>query len=310
MKALPSLRQLRHLVAVAEHRHFGRAARACLVTQSAMSASIKELELLLDACLIERTKRSVMATSLGRDMVARARLILRDVDDLVDAAGGGGEPLSGALRLGVIPTIGPFLLPRALPALRGAHPDLSLYLREDQTAALLDRLARGDLDALLLAFPYGCGKVETMIFADDPFLVAMPLGHPLAARKHVDQRALAGETLLLLEEGHCLRDQALAACDLEDADRAGAFQATSLHTLVQMVDNGLGLTLLPKMAVDAGITRGTRVTVRSLAGSVSREIGLVWRSSSSRGDEFALLGGFFRNELGTPITGFRKANRR
>ena len=304
MKPQPSLRHLRHLVALAEHRHFGRAAAACLVTQSALSASLKALEAVLDASLIERSKRSVMVTPLGRDMVARASLILRHVDDLVDAAGG-VEPLCGELRLGVIPTIGPFLLPRVLPALRDAHPELSLYLREDQTAALLDRLASGDLDAMLLAFPYPCGKVETMIFADDPFLVAMPLGHPLAAHERIDQRALADETLLLLEDGHCLRDQAIAACNLEGAEKAGAFQATSLHTLVQMVDNRLGLTLLPKMAVDAGITRGTRVTVRSLAGSVSREIGLVWRGSSSRGPEFALLGGFFRDELGTPITGVK-----
>ena len=306
MKPQPTLRQLRHLVAVAEQRHFGRAARTCLVTQSALSASIKELELLLDAALIERSKRLVMATPLGRELVARARLILRHVDDLVDAAGGGGEPLSGTLRLGVIPTIGPFLLPRVLPALRDAHPRLALYLREDQTAALLDRLEAGDLDALLLAFPYDAGKAKTMIFADDPFLLAMPLDHPLAARERIDRRALADETLLMLEEGHCLRGQTIAACDLESASRADVFQATSLHTLVQMVDNGLGLTLLPKMALDAGIIRGTRLTVRPLAASASRRIGLAWRGTSARAAEFSLLGGFFRDELGTPITGAAK----
>jgi LysR family hydrogen peroxide-inducible transcriptional activator len=306
MKPQPSLRQLRHLVALAEHCHFGRAAAACLVTQSALSASLAALEALLDAALIERTKRSVLVTPLGRDMVARAALILSDVDDLVDAAGSSGEPLKGTLRLGVIPTIGPFLLPRVLPALRDAHPDLALYLREDQTAALLDRLAGGDLDLVLLAFPYGAAKIESMIFADDPFLLALPLGHPLAARDAIDQRALAPETLLLLEEGHCLRDQALGACKRDGAEMAGAFQATSLHTLVQMVDNGLGLTLLPKMAVDAGIIRGTRVTVRSLAGSPSRRIGLAWRATSSRAREFALLGAFFRDELATPVTGLQK----
>jgi LysR family hydrogen peroxide-inducible transcriptional activator len=309
MKPQPSLRQLRHLVALVEHRHFGRAAAACLVTQSALSASLKELESVLDTSLIERTKRSVVVTPLGRDLVARARLILSDLDDLVDAAGSGGEPLSGAIRLGVIPTIGPFLLPRVLPTLRDTHPDLALYLREDQTAALLDRLAGGDLDVLLLAFPYPPAKIESMIFADDPFLLAMPLGHPLAARDTIDQHSLAQETLLMLEEGHCLRDQTLGACNLEAAEQAGAFQATSLHTLVQMVDNGLGLTLLPKMAVDAGIIRGTRVTVRSLAGSPSRQIGLAWRATSSRTQEFALLGEFFRDELGTPLTGLSKPER-
>ena len=290
-------------MALAEHRHFGRAAAACLITQSALSASLKELESLLDAALIERTKRSVMVTPLGADAVARARAILRHVDDLVEAAGRGGAPLSGTLRLGVISTIGPFLLPRVLPAIRRAHPDLALYLREDQTAALLDRLAKGDLDVLLLAYPYDHPKVEHMIFAVDPFLVAMPLDHPLGLREHIDQRALGAETLLLLEDGHCLRDQALAACDLQEADRGGGFQATSLHTLVQMVEGGLGLTLLPKMAVDAGIIRGTRLTVRPLVGSKSRNIGLAWRESSSRAAEFALLAAFFRDELGTPISG-------
>ena len=304
MKPQPSLRQLRHLVALAEHSHFGRGAAACLVTQSALSASLKELESLLDASLIERTKRSVMVTPLGCDMVARAREILSHVDDLVDAAGG-VEPLCGELRLGVIPTIGPFLLPRVLPALRDAHPELSLYLREDQTAALLDRLVRGDLDAVLMAYPYDHARLDHMIFADDPFLVAMPLDHPLAAHERIEQRALGAETLLLLEEGHCLRDHALAACDWQGAEREAAFQATSLHTLVQMVDNRLGLTLLPKLAVDGGITRGTRLTLRPLAGSVSRQIGLAWRVSSSRGVEFALLGGFFRDELGAPITGVK-----
>ncbi len=302
MKPAPTIRQLRHLVAVADRRHFGRAAQACFVTQSTLSASIKELETVLGATLIERTKRSVMVTPLGREVVARARAVLREVEDLVDAVGAAGEPLSGPLRLGVIPTIGPFLLPRVLPALREAHPALRLYLREEQTAPLLERLAAGDLDVLLLAFPYRSGKVATFIFADDPFWVAFPREHAFAGRERIEPADLAGETLLLLEEGHCLRDHALNVCELDGAERAGEFQATSLATLVQMVDNGLGLTLLPKMAIDAGITRGTKLAVRPLAAeAVSRQIGLAWRKSSSREREFTLLGGFFRDELATPI---------
>ncbi len=302
MKAIPSTRQLRYLVAVAERRHFGRAAEACFVTQSTLSASIKELETLLGASLIERTKRSVMPTPLGRDIVARARAILRDLGDLVEAAGGSGEPLAGPLRLGVIPTIGPYLLPRALPALRAAYPALRLYLREEQTAPLLERLAAGDLDVLLLAFPYRSGKVATFVFADDPFWVAFPRDHAFSERERIEPADLAGETLLLLEEGHCLRDHALSVCERDGAERAGEFQATSLATLVQMVDNGLGLTLLPKMAIDAGATRGTGLAVRPLAAeAVSRQIGLAWRKSSSRAPEFALLGGFFRDELATPL---------
>ena len=186
--------------------------------------------------------------------------------------------------------------------MREAHPALRLYLREEQTAALLERLAAGDLDLLLLAFPYRSDKVETFIFADDPFWVAFPRGHRFREREQVGRAELGGENLLLLEEGHCLRDHALSACDLEGAERSDEFQATSLQTLVQMVDNGLGLTLLPKMAVDAGITRGTKVSVRPLAArTASRQIGLAWRKSSSRAQEFALLGAYFRDELATPI---------
>ena len=302
LKALPTIRQLRYLVALAEHRHFGRAAQASFITQSTLSASIKQLEDLLGATLVERTKRRVLVTPLGAAVATRARAVLRDVEDLVDAVGATGEPLSGALRLGVIPTIGPFLLPRVLPALRAAHPALALYLREDQTAALLDRLAAGDLDAVLLAFPWRDGRVETRVFADDPFWVAFPRDHRFAAREHIDQAALAGETLLLLEEGHCLRDHALDACGLDAGALAGGFRATSLATLVQMVDNGLGLTLLPKMAVDAGVVRGTRVAVRPLAGAAAaRRIGLAWRRSSYRVADFTRLGDFFRDELATPL---------
>jgi LysR family hydrogen peroxide-inducible transcriptional activator len=304
MKALPTLKQLRHLVAVAEHGHFGRAAQSCFVTQSTLSASIKELETALGAILIERTKRTVRLTPLGEEVIARARDVLREVEDIVDLVAAAGEPLTGILRLGVIPTVGPYLVPRVMPSLREAHPALKLYLREDQTARLLERLAAGDLDVVLLALPYHAEGVETLVIGDDPFFVACPRGHPLSTRERIAPDDLVGQDLLLLEEGHCLRDHALSACQLEPGEaRKDGFQATSLHTLVQMVDSGLGLTLLPKMAVSSGVLQGTRIVVRPMEGrGISRRIGLAWRRSSTRKHEFALLGASLRDQLETSVS--------
>jgi LysR family hydrogen peroxide-inducible transcriptional activator len=286
---LPTLRQLRYLVALDEHRHFGRAAEACLATQSTLSAGLQELETLLGVPLFERTKRRVMPTPLGVEIVARAREVLRGAEDIAGLAHASRRPLSGPLRLGVIPTIGPYLLPRVLPGLRAAHPGLRLYLREDLTARLLERLANGDLDAVLIALPYSA-EVETLALFDDPFLLACPPGHPLAARPELSSADLAGAELLLLEEGHCLRDHALTACHLPAPARGEGVLATSLPTLVQMAANGLGITLLSKMAIDAGVLAGTDLVTRTLADAPSRSIGLAWRASSPRKEEFRLLG--------------------
>jgi LysR family hydrogen peroxide-inducible transcriptional activator len=235
-------------------------------------------------------------------VVARARAVLTDVDEIVDLVTASGDPLTGSLRLGVIPTIGPFLLPRVLPALRRAYPRLRLYLREDRSARLIDGLAGGDLDLLLLAFPYPAEGFETYLFAEDPFWIAFPKGHRYAGEERVAGTGLEDETVLLLEEGHCLRGHAISACGRAGEIPATEFQASSLHTLVQMVDNGLGLTVLPKMAIDAGIAKATGVQMRPLEGKgTSRQIGFVWRTSSPRREEFALLAGFFRDELGTPL---------
>ncbi len=304
-RPLPSLKQLRHLVAVADQGHFGRAAAACFITQSSLSASIKELETLFGRVLIERTRRSVMLTPLGAETVARARRVLTEVEEIVDLVTASGDPLSGPLRLGVIPTIGPFLLPRVLPAIRRAYPGLKLYLREETSARLMEGLARGDLDLVLLAFPYPTQGFETTLFADDPFWVAFPQGHWCAGKERLTGADLHGEALLLLEEGHCLRGHALAACRLTDDESAVEFQASSLHTLVQMVVNGLGLTLIPKMAIDAGITKATRVQTRPLDAE-ARQIGLAWRPSSPRKEDFARLAAFFRDELATPLPPARK----
>jgi LysR family hydrogen peroxide-inducible transcriptional activator len=300
----PTLRQLRHFLSLAEHCHFSRAAEACLVTQSSLSASIKELETILGATLFERTKRTVMVTPLGRQMVGLAREVVARLDDLTDLAGAAGAPLAGDLRMGVIPTIGPFLLPRVLPGLRDAYPDLRLYLREEQTGSVLRQLADGALDLVLMALPYKAEKVETFAVADDSFLAVFPRGHGMGAFETMTPARLDRDALLVLEEGNCLTDQILAMGKFGERARAGRFQATSLHTLVQMVDNGLGVTVLPKMSIDAGILRGLKLDFRPFSSpKASRRIVLAWRKSTRRGDEFRMLGEFLRDELGTPVRG-------
>ncbi|MBT4934416.1 MAG: hydrogen peroxide-inducible genes activator [Rhodospirillaceae bacterium] len=310
-RRLPTLTQLRHLIAVSEHGHFGRAAEACFITQSSLSASIRELETTLGETLIERTRRSVMMTVLGLETVNRAKNVIRDVEDIADLVSAAGAPLSGSLRLGIIPTIAPFLLPRVLPTLRAAYPELKLYLSEKQSAPLLDDLAAGNLDLLLLAFPYPCEKLKTFVFADDPFWVASPKGHLPIKKERLTRHDIAAENLLLLGEGHCLRDHALSACGLAKQHQGAEFQATSLQTLVQMVEGGLGVTLLPKMAIDAGIARSTGIQLRPIDGeSLGRQIGFAWRPSSPREDEFKLLAAYFRDELATPLSPGKKAKLR
>ena len=291
MVNLPSFRQLEHLVLLADHGHFGHAAKNGHVTQSTLSASIKELENVLQASLVDRTKRRVALTPLGLEIVERARRILNEGKDLVEAARAGSEPLSGTLRMGVIATVGPFLLPEVLPRLRRAYPALKLYLVEDLTARLVDELRAGRLDIVLLALPHEDGRdLETRGLFQDSFKFAVPKGHALAAGKSVDIEQVNPEELLLLKEGHCLREHALAACRLADQRKVGPVEATSLHTLVQMVDNGLGITLLPQLAIDGGILEGTAIEVLPTTGQPpSREIGLVWRRGTGRQREFELL---------------------
>jgi len=288
MIALPTLRQLRHLAALAEHRHFGRAAQACSVTQSTLSASVAELEALLAVPLVDRTTRKLVLTPMGETVVERARAILDATESLVREAAKAKEPLSGPLRLGVIPTIGPFLLPRILPRLRRAFPKLKLYLTEDLTDRLLDGLQTGRLDTVLLALPYDSGGIDTAVLWDDPFsLVYRPPAEGDPSPTLADR--LDPSTLLLLRDGHCLKNHALAACRTDAPRPLDAFEATSLHTLVQMVDNGLGTTLLPQLAIDAGILKGTSLMATPLAAAPPRQIALAWRKGSGRSTEFRLL---------------------
>ncbi len=294
MNRLPTLRQLQHFIAVSEHLHFGKAAAAVGATQSTLSASLKELEAILGAPLVDRTKRSVVLTPLGSDIAGRARQLLSEAEDLAQTARAVRAPLSGAIRLGIIPTIGPFVLPYALPSLRRRYPSLQLYLVEDLTERLVTSLRDGALDLALIALPFDTPGLETFVLKDDPFVFTAPKDHKLMSASEVSGGDVQGEKLILLRDGHCLRDHALSACGVRAARHGDGFEATSLMTLVQMVDNGLGVTLLPKMAVDRGILKGTGLASRPLsADAPTREIALVWRKGTLRRQEFELLG----NEL-------------
>jgi LysR family hydrogen peroxide-inducible transcriptional activator len=298
MTYLPSMQQLRFLTALAEHGHFGRAAGACAVTQSTLSAGIQELESRLGATLVERGRRRLLLTPAGEEVLTRARRLLRDAADLVEAAQGARVPLAGPLRLGVIPTIGPYLVPEIVKGLAARFPALRLYLREEQTAALLERLGAGQIDLALIALPYDTDAFETMVLGEDEILAALPRAHPLARLERVDRDGLAGENLLLMEDGHCLRSHALEACRLVGPVRNEVFQGTSLRTVVQMAENGLGLTLVPRMAVAAELGDGSRLVARPLEpGHPSRRIALAWRPTSPRKDEFRAFGEYVRSAL-------------
>lgn len=292
---LPTLKQLQYLVALKEHGHFGRAADACFVTQSTLSAGLRELESLIGVTLVERTRRVVRFTALGDRIVAKARRVLREAEELSDLARAAGKPLAGELRMSVIPTIAPFLLPRVLPRLRGDWPELKLYLREEPSAAACDSLAHGHADCVLLALPYACGDVESEVLFEDPLLVAFPGAEAVGMGPTVDPQVIDEDRLLLLEDGHCLKDHALAACNRPELRAGATMLGTSLHTLVQMVDNGLGLTMLPQMAISAGILDHTSITAKPLdSDHPSRKIALAWRRGSPREKEFRLLADVLR----------------
>jgi LysR family hydrogen peroxide-inducible transcriptional activator len=286
----PTLRQLEYIVAVADERHFGRAAEACFVTQPGLSAQVRELESLLDLQIFERDSRRVLVTPAGEELVERARRILVEVDELVEAARLAQRPLSGTLRLGVIPTVGPYLLPRAVPKLRRKHRRLRLLLREDHTARIVAELEAGRLDVLLLALEAELGNPHTLPLFRDDFLAVMPADHRLARKKSLRLEDLDGEQVLLLEDGHCLRDQALAVCSAQGASELGDFRATSLSTLTQMIAGGNLMTLLPELAIDVEMRGRRDLVVRPFRSPAPhRTIGLAWRPSSPRQEEFRTL---------------------
>lgn len=285
---LPTLRQLQYLVALHDHGHFGRAATSCFITQSTLSASLKELETLLGAVLVERSRRVVRFTPLGSRIVTKARLVLRSAEELADLALAEREPLTGDLRMSVIPTIAPFLLPPLLPRLRAAYPLLRLFLREEPSAAACDHLHRGIVDCVLLAMPFECGDIAHETLFEDALLLAAPRGEFAGGTVRPDE--ITGDRMLLLEDGHCLRDHALAACQRPELRASAMMIGTSLHTLVQMVDNRLGVTLVPQMAVASGLLEGTSVELHPLRSDhAHRDIALIWRQGSPRETEFRLL---------------------
>jgi len=292
---LPTLKQLRYFVALCEHQHFGHAARACFVSQSAFSVAIRDLESLLETNLVDRTNKSVTITAHGLEVANKARLCLREAEELVELAQGDHAPLSGKLRLGVIPTIAPFLLPRLLPELRKAYPQLQLYLHEDQTQRLYQKLMAGEMDVLLIALPYELAQTEQLSLFKDLFRLAARKGSKLVDPENYLPSKLAPESILLLEDGHCLRDHAISACRLRKPEQVSRFSASSPLTLVEMVDADLGITFLPEMAEGSPLLKSTRIKTWPLNDRSYREIGLVWRQGSTRSEEFSLLGEFIKS---------------
>lgn len=290
---LPTLRQLTYLLALQEHGHFGRAATACSVTQSTLSSALVELELTLGTQLVERSKRSLRFTDVGLAVAARARDVIRSVEDLCETSQGAHDPLVGSLRMAAIPTIAPFLLPRIVTAVRARWPRLRLFVREMLTGAACEALQRNAVDCVLLALPAECGDVAVCEVMADQLLIAarMEGGAPLA---DISELIADPSRLLLLDEGHCLRDQALAACNLSTVSPESPLVASTLQTLVQMVDAGLGVTFVPQMAVAAGILDGTRVTSGAFRLGAERRIALVWRKRSPRTSDLQLLGATIR----------------
>jgi LysR family transcriptional regulator, hydrogen peroxide-inducible genes activator len=296
-----TLRQLRYLGALAEHRHFGRAAEACAVTQPALSMQIRDLEKELGADLVERRQGDVALTALGLEVAQRAERVVTAARDLVDFARHRGRVLTGRLQLGVIPTLAPYVLPKILPKLQRRYPDLQVELRETQTRALLDELTRGTLDVVMLALPASDPEIETLPLFDDQFVLAVPATDARPETARVRAETIEQQRLILLEEGHCLRDQALSYCATSRGDASPGVTglgATSLATVMQMVANGYGITLLPRVAVDVEL-RDERVKLLRFADPApGRTIGLAWRPTSPRKADFIALGEVIVETLG------------
>ena len=294
MKYLPSIKQLQYLTALAETEHFSKAAQLCNVTQSTLSAGIKELETVFGITLAERTKRSVIMTPIGREIAERAAKIIRDAQDMMALSAASDGPLTGRLQMGVIPTIAPYLLPKLLPALRQNYPRLDLTLRETQTAVLVDEVLSGRLDVALLALPASDNRLVEQPLFEDPFVLVIPASHPLVKQKQIDAKTLNQENLLLLEEGHCFRDQAIEFCSTSglpgDMSQFSTLGATSLATIAQMVSADFGITLLPQMAIEQETTHNKKLAVRPFTPpQPSRTIGLIWRKNSPRLEDFKAL---------------------
>lgn len=294
MPRLPTVKQLRYFVALEGSGHFGRAADASAVSQSAFSVAIRELETTLDANLVDRTTKRVAITPTGREVAAQARLVLRDLEQLAQIAGQARKPLTGRLTLGIIPTIAPFLLPKLLPRIRERYPELRVFIREGKTDDIAAALLDGKLDVVLLALPYPLRGIDVSPLFRDRFLLACHEHTQLVNPEKFSVNRVTASSVLLLEDGHCLRDHALAACRVRNLEVVNQFSATSLLTLIEMVDNDLGVTFIPEMAVGSALLKQTSIRTYPLADSSYREIGLAWRKSTARAEEFELLAKLIR----------------
>lgn len=289
-----NIRALKYLVTLAEVRHFSKAAELCYVSQPTLSMQIRKLEEELDVQLVERSPRQVMLTRVGEEVVQRCRSILNEVEAIKAVARRSRDPHSGLLRLGIFPTLAPYLLPHVVPEIRRCFPKLTLRLFEEKTQPLLDMLVQGRLDAGVLALPAGGDQLIARKLFDEPFVVALPEGHHLARRKSLRLNELADQELLLLEDGHCLHDQALAVCQLAGASEQLDFHATSMETLRQMVAANTGITLLPVLAIKPPVSPTENLVIRPFRGQApSRTIAMVWRKSSPLSDFLEELAAVF-----------------
>ncbi len=297
MSNLPTVKQLQYLVVLEQHLHFGKSATACNVTQSAFSIAIKELETTLNISLVDRTNRSVVFTAIGKRVVEHSRNILQQLDNIVDITRAAQTPLTGELKLGVIPTIAPFIMPALAPALRKKFPANELIVWEEKTPLLHKLLLEGKLDLLLLALPHDLINSETYVIFSEPFRLAYHTDTSLVSPGTFSPETIANESILLLDDGHCMRDHALSACDIDAAEKISKFTAYGLHSLIEMVNQDLGVTFVPQMAIDSGLLKNTQITTEALPDNPTREIGLAWRKGSARDSEFLLLAEVIRESL-------------
>lgn len=285
----PTVKQLKYLVSLEEHLHFGKAAQACFVTQAAFSLAIKELESHLGLALVDRNSHHIMLTEAGHKIAELSAKIMLDLQDIIDVAKTYQEPLTSHIKMGIIPTIAPFLLPTILPKLHSEFPKLKIYLKEDQTKKIHHQLINGELDVLLLALPYELPGTESIALCQDEFRLAFHEDTTLIDHNNFSSENTPPDSILLLEDGHCLRDHAISACDISQQEKISAFSASSLYTLMQMVNNDLGISFIPQLAIDSGLIKNTHIKTRALADNPHRVISLMWRKNSLRAEEFITI---------------------
>ncbi len=291
----PTIKQLRYFIALVEKNHFGQAALSCFVSQSAFSVAIKELELTLNGQLVDRTNKSVTVTTLGREVYTQAKIVITELSELVNISHGNKEPFSSKLSIGIIPTIAPFLLSKFAFDLQQQYEDLELYLNEDITLNLYDKLLKGDLDVLLIALPYALKNVETYSLFRDKFYLTYSQSSKWVNKKGKNTK-VTDDSILLLEDGHCLRDHALSACKIKNQNKISHYTASSILTLIEMVKIDMGVTYLPEMSLNSHMLHNTNLVTQAIDNAY-RDIGLVWRKGSSRSQEFRLLGQFIKDAI-------------